>query len=72
MDARLLIPILGMLIPILVIVLHYMTKWREQKATGVTAEKESAILERAQRLEDRIIQLESILDAESPGWRRRA
>jgi len=56
----------------LVIVLHYMTKWKESK--GLSREDEKMleeIWESAQKMESRINTLETILDDQAPDWRRR-
>ena len=56
----------------LVIVLHYVTKWREAK--GLTNEDEKLleeIWESAQKMESRINALETILDEQAPDWRKR-
>jgi phage shock protein B len=56
----------------LVIVLHYVTKWREAK--GLTNEDEKMledIWESAQKMESRINALETILDEQAPDWRKR-
>ncbi|KPK60818.1 MAG: phage shock protein B [Gammaproteobacteria bacterium SG8_31] len=56
----------------LIIVLHYMTKWKESK--GLSREDEKMleeIWESAQKMESRINALETILDDQAPDWRRR-
>lgn len=56
----------------LVIVLHYVTKWKEAK--GLTNEDEKLleeIWESAQKMESRINALETILDEQAPDWRKR-
>ncbi|HLF31533.1 MAG TPA: envelope stress response membrane protein PspB [Xanthomonadales bacterium] len=71
---------MGEVIPILFIticlplwiIFHYVTKWKTSK--GLSAEDEkmlSEVWESANRMEDRIVTLERILDIESPGWRKR-
>ena len=71
---------MGEVIPILFIticlplwiIFHYVTKWKTSK--GLTAEDEkmlSEVWESANRMEERIVTLERILDIESPGWRKR-
>jgi len=56
----------------LVIVLHYVTKWRESR---VLSKEEEKMLEdlwgSAQRMESRINSLETILDDVAPEWRRK-
>ncbi|UEM21508.1 envelope stress response membrane protein PspB [Skermanella mucosa] len=54
------------------IIFHYVTKWRS--ARGLSAEDERTLAElwdSAGRMENRIVSLEKILDAEAPGWRNR-
>ncbi len=56
----------------LVIVLHYVTKWKDAK--GLTKEDEKMLEEiwaSAQKMESRINALETILDDEAPDWRKR-
>lgn len=56
----------------LVIVMHYVTKWRE--AQGLSTEDEKMLedlWQDAKRMESRINALETILDDEVPDWRRR-
>jgi len=54
------------------IIFDYVTKWRQ--ALGLSAEDERMLAElwdSAGRMENRIVSLEKILDAEAPGWRAR-
>jgi len=56
----------------LIIVLHYVTKWKDAK--GLTKEEEKMLEEiwaSAQKMESRINALETILDDEAPDWRKR-
>jgi phage shock protein B len=56
----------------LVVVLHYVTKWKEAK--GLSREEEQMLEEiwaSAQKMESRINSLETILDAQAPEWRKR-
>jgi phage shock protein B len=56
----------------LVIVLHYVTKWKEAK--GLTKEDEKMLEEiwaSAKKMESRINALETILDDQAPDWRKR-
>lgn len=56
----------------LIVVLHYMTRWRETKSLSNEDEKMLEDLwENAQKMESRINTLETILDDEVPDWRRR-
>ena len=68
-----LIPILFLTICLPIwIVFHYITKWKTSK--GLTPEDEkmlSEIWESTNRMEDRIVTLERILDIEAPSWRQR-
>jgi phage shock protein B len=56
----------------LVIILHFVTKWRESK--GLSNEDEKMLEDlwgNAQRMESRINSLETILDDVSPEWRKK-
>ena len=56
----------------LVIVLHYVTKWREAKSLSTEDEKMLQDLwDNAQRMESRINTLETILDDQVPEWRKK-
>lgn len=72
MNGGHLVAIFALLIPITAIVMSHMTKWRRFHAQGLPEQAAQELELRAQKLEDRVAQLETILDAESPGWRRRA
>ena len=55
------------------LLLHYVTRWRASR--GLSSEDERMLADlwqNARRLEQRIATLETILDAEAPGWRTRA
>lgn len=55
------------------ITMHYVTKWRIAKTLSADDEKMLADLwHSAGQMEDRIRQLEKILDSEAPGWRAKA
>jgi phage shock protein B len=55
------------------IIFHYVTKWRLAKTLSTDDEKMLADLwHSANKMEDRIRQLEKILDAEAQGWRGKA
>lgn len=55
------------------IIFHYVTKWRIAKTLSVDDEQMlSDLWHSAGKMEDRIRQLEKILDAEAPGWRSKA
>ena len=54
----------------LMIIFHYVTKWKQSRA--LTSEDEKILTEMwdsAERIEGRIQNIERILDAESPEWR---
>ena len=54
------------------IIFHYVTKWKTSK--GLTAEDEKImqdLWDSARRMESRINTLETILDEERSGWRKR-
>jgi phage shock protein B len=56
----------------LVIILHFVTKWRESK--GLSNEDDKMLEDlwgNAQRMESRINSLETILDDVSPEWRKK-
>ncbi len=56
----------------LLIIFHYTTKWKQSKT--LTSEDEKILTEMwdsAERIENRIRNIERILDAESPDWRDR-
>lgn len=62
----------GFVLP-LWLLLHYVTRWRESRR--LSRHDEQALAElwtSARKMEERIATLETILDAEAPGWRRRA
>lgn len=55
------------------IIFHYLTKWRIAKTLSADDERMlSDLWHSASQMEDRIRQLEKILDAEAPGWRSKA
>lgn len=52
------------------LIFHYKTRWKDQKTNGSADQKtvkEMWVV--AQRLENRVANLEKLLDAEAPGWR---
>jgi phage shock protein B len=54
------------------LILHYITKWRGSR--GLSAEDERMLADlwqSAKRMEERVVTLEAILDAESPHWRKK-
>jgi phage shock protein B len=71
----LLFPLLAMFIVVVVpiwLTAHYLTRWRTSKAINSTDEKLLAELwENGRKMEDRIRNLERILDEEAPDWRER-
>lgn len=53
------------------LVLHYITRWRSHRALSSEDERMLVDLwQSAKRMEQRIVTLEKILDAEAPHWRR--
>lgn len=56
----------------LIVVMHFVTKWKQSREISGDDEK---MLEdmyvMSQRMEDRIVTLEKILDDELPDWRKR-
>ncbi len=56
----------------LVVIGHYITKWRETKALTNADEKMlEELWEDAQKMESRINALETILDDQVPDWRKK-
>jgi len=56
----------------LAIIFHYLTKWKEMKTFSPEDEASLSDARRtAERLEDRLRNLERILDDEVPSWRTR-
>ncbi|MGD9388805.1 MAG: envelope stress response membrane protein PspB [Gammaproteobacteria bacterium] len=56
----------------LVIILHYVTKWKSSRTlSGDEQRMLEDLWQDAQKMESRINALETILDAEVPDWRRR-
>lgn len=65
--------LLAVVIAPLLIIFHYITKWKEMKS--FTPEDEASIGDMrsvADRLENRVRSLERILDDEVPNWRSRS
>lgn len=71
MSSGILVPIIALMIPIVAIVMSHLTKWREMRVRGLSSTVEADLLGRAESLDERVAQLEKILDAEAPGWRSR-
>jgi len=64
--------LMAVLVLPLVIILHYVTRWKEAKGLSREDERTLADLwQDARRMESRINALETILDDEIPDWRRR-
>lgn len=64
--------ILAAIVAPLFLIFHYITKWKQIKAlTENDEEMLSDLWESSAKMEQRIVTLEKILDAESPGWRGR-
>ena len=54
------------------IVAHYLTRWRRSRKLSAEDERGlGELYEAARKMEARMAALESVLDAEAPGWRRR-
>ncbi len=54
------------------VVMHNITKWKEQKSLSPDDEHMlEDVWRSARRMERRIESLEAILDAEAPGWRKK-
>ena len=55
------------------IVAHYTTRWRAaRRLSGADEKALGELWQSARRMEGRIEALETVLDAEAPGWRMRA
>jgi phage shock protein B len=70
-----LLPIIGTFVVLVLpiwIIAHYATRWRTSKVISNADEQLlSELWETARKMEDRIRNLERILDEESPHWRER-
>jgi len=56
----------------LIIIGHYMTRWRSTKSlTNADERMLEEVWENAQKMESRVNALETILDDEIPDWRRK-
>ena len=70
-----LFPIIAMFLVIVLpiwIIAHYATRWRTSKViTNADEQLLSELWDTARKMEDRIRNLERILDEESPQWRER-
>jgi phage shock protein B len=54
------------------IVAHYLTRWRRSRRLSAQDERTlGELYEAARKMEERIVALERVLDAEAPGWRTR-
>ena len=54
------------------IVAHYLTRWRRSRKLSAEDERSlGELYEAARKMEARMAALESVLDAEAPGWRAR-
>lgn len=64
--------ILFLVIPLpLFIILHFITKWKQSREmTGGDERMLEELWQLAERLEGRLESLETILDNETPGWRK--
>ena len=71
MDFEGLVAILGALVGLPWLILHYVTKWKT--APKITDEDEKLLDEMqmlARRLEDRVNTVERIITADNPDWKR--
>ena len=71
MDFEGLVAILGALVGLPWLILHYVTKWKT--APKITDEDERLLDEMqllARRLEDRVLTVERIIAADNPDWKR--
>ncbi|MCD6073911.1 MAG: envelope stress response rane protein PspB [Rhodospirillales bacterium] len=70
-----LVPLVGTFLVIVLpiwIIAHYATRWRTSKViTNADEQLLSELWDTARKMEDRIRNLERILDEESPHWRER-
>lgn len=71
-NSPFIVPVVALMIPIVAIVMKYLTQMRAMRVGGLSEGAAAELSGRASRLEDRVLQLEKILDAEAPGWRSRA
>jgi phage shock protein B len=54
------------------IVAHYLTRWRRSRKLSIEDERSlGELYDAARKMEARLAALESVLDAETPGWRTR-
>jgi phage shock protein B len=54
------------------IIAHYLTRWRRSRKLSIEDERSlGELYEAAHKMEARLAALESVLDAEAPGWRTR-
>lgn len=65
------VPVMALMIPIVAIVMKHLTKMRAMRQGSLSEGAAHELTIRAERLEQRVGQLERILDAEAPGWRSR-
>lgn len=56
----------------LIVVLHFITKWKQSREISGDDEKMlEDMYQMSQRMEDRIVALETILEDELPDWRKK-
>ena len=56
----------------LIVVLHYVTKWKQSREISGDDEKMlEDMYQMSQRMEERIVALETILEDELPDWRKK-
>ncbi len=71
MSELALILCLTIVIP-LIVVLHFITKWKQSREISGDDEKMlEDMYEMSQRMEERIVALETILEDELPDWRKK-
>ena len=71
MNEVAIILLLTIVVP-LALILHYVTKWKQTRSLSKEDEKMlEELWESAKGMESRINALETILDDEAPGWRKR-
>lgn len=55
------------------IVAHYLTRWRRSRRLSADDERSlGGLYEAARKMEARLVVLERVLDAQTPGWHSRA
>ena len=72
-DALFTLLIIFLVVPApLIIILHFLTKWKQtREISGSDELMLEELWELAQRMEERLESLEIILDSQAPEWRKR-